>query len=110
MEGLKPGRIVYVVLDEAACARIDHDRSVPPRTRATPVHPGDLYPAMVLHLLDDAAVSINAKVFLDGDDTYWATALPFSAEKRAGSWHWMFEGQSTRYQPDRIERTSSIPP
>jgi hypothetical protein len=90
MEGLRPGRIVYYVVSEGAVAAIEHDRAIPPRTHANPVAVGDVYPAMVIGLIgwEDPAAHVNLKVFLDGDDTYWALSVPYSETHRAGTWHW----------------------
>lgn len=45
---------------------------------------GDTYPAVVIRVWSDDLV--NAKVLLDGTDTYWATSRPQGDE--AGHWNW----------------------
>lgn len=117
MDGLKPGRIVYYVFDDQAAADITRWRAafipqVPSedqrRAAGNAVHPGDIAPAMVVRVFDRSVVNgddgmINLKVMLDGPDEYWATGILYDEGKKPGTWHWMFEGQSTRYQPDRVE-------
>ena len=116
-EGLKPGRIVYFVFDEQSAEEVMRRRttggSIAERIQqaawplgaqahvGNPVLAGAICPAMVVAVWE--GTSINLKVMLDGSDTYWATSVPFSAEQQPRTWHWMFEGQSTRYQPDRVE-------
>jgi hypothetical protein len=117
MDGLKPGRIVYYVFSEQAATEVMRRRTTggaiaerieqqawPLGAQAhigNPVSIGTIAPAMVVATFDSDAV--NLKVMLDGSDVYWATSAPYDETKRPGSWHWMFEGQQTRYQPDRIE-------
>jgi hypothetical protein len=120
MEGLKPGRIVYFVFDQDSAAAVMRRRtdsaSIAARTKqnpsqwpagamahvGNPVAAGDVCPAMVVRVRD--STSVNLKVMLDGSDTYWAVGVAFDADHRHGTWHWMFEGQATRYKPDRVEK------
>jgi hypothetical protein len=37
---------------------------------------GDVYPAIVVRTFDPAVTTANLQVFLDGNDTYWATSRP----------------------------------
>ena len=126
MDGLKPGRIVYFVFDAQSASEVNRRRTTgasialrmkygdDPQLKAWPagaqahigndVQAGDVYPAMVVRVWDQAAGTVNLKVMLDGSDEYWATSVRFDAEKSPRSWHWMFEGQQVRYQPDRVER------
>lgn len=118
MEGLKPGRIVYFVLDEMHARSINGryaDAHSPAGVDATVkksgvqihvgnrVHAGDICPAMVTAVHTDTGLC-NLKVMLDGNDIYWATSVDYHTDKRHGSWHWMFDGQAERYRPDRVER------
>jgi hypothetical protein len=133
MDGLKPGRIVYYVLSAQDAAEINRRRttgaSIAERMKqelqqlyngvqstvfgwpagaqahiGTPVEAGEILPAMVLKVWGQESGCSNLKVMLDGTDTYWATSRNFAADKAPGTWHWMFEGQATRYQPDRVEK------
>ena len=125
MEGLKPGRIVYYVLSEQDAVEINRRRTTgasiaermkygdDPQLKAWPagaqahigneVSLGEIVPAMVLKVWSQDSGCSNLKVMLDGTDTYWATSRSFAADRTLGTWHWMFEGQQTRYQPDRVE-------
>lgn len=129
MDGLKPGRIVYLVLSERMAAEIMRRRTTassivdrlniqacgiqagtvvhgwPAGAQAhvgNPVTAGDIVPAMVVALLGNSS-SINLKAQLDGSDTYWATSVPFDEVKAPGTWHWMFDGQQKRYDPATVK-------
>lgn len=102
MEGLKPGRIVYFVFDASSAEQVNRRLSAQSRDRelavwniGNMVYDRDVLPAMVVRVVDIERV--NLKVMLDGTDVYWATSVAFSPEKVPGTWHWMFEGQNTRY-------------
>lgn len=113
MDGLKAGRIVYFVFDEQRAAEVMRRRttgqSIADRVKSfawpigaqahvgNAVAAGDICPAMVLKAWHDVEGVSNLKVMLDGSDEYWATSIPFDAAKTPGTWHWMFEGQQTRY-------------
>lgn len=47
---------------------------------------GDVYPAMVVRVHDEPTVSVNAQVFLDGNDVFWATSRFEGSE--SGRWNW----------------------
>jgi len=109
-DGLKPGRIVYFVFDQQSVDAVQRQRGIVVsghQETGNQVMVGDIYPAMVVRVWSGNAGSINLKVMLDGTDTFWATSVPFSEEKTLRSWHWMFEGQNTRYQPDRVEKATA---
>lgn len=54
---------------------------------ANHARPGDTYSALVLRTFGGTAV--NLKVFLDGDDTYWACSRTQHAEPGVpGTWAW----------------------
>jgi hypothetical protein len=38
------------------------------------VQAGDVYPAVVVRIFHPSMTTINLQVFLDGNDTYWATS------------------------------------
>ncbi len=118
MEGLKPGRIVYYVFSEQAAIEVMRRRtsaqSIAERIKVlawpvgaqahigNDVKAGDILPAMVLRVWGDSGCS-NLKVILDGSDEYWATSVNFDDAKQPGTWHWMFEGQAQRYDPNKIK-------
>ncbi len=136
MDGLVPGRIVYFVFNAAYAAEVMRRRTtaksiadrmknaIPPtegRNTDTiygwpagaqahignDVKAGDIYPAMVLRVWGQDSGCSNLRVFLDGSDDYWATSANYYADKREASWHWMFDGQDTRYTPDRTAKAAS---
>lgn len=45
---------------------------------------GDVYPAMIVRVFDPRVTTANLQVFLDGNDTYWAT----SRTEGEGPCHW----------------------
>jgi hypothetical protein len=118
MDGLVPGRIVYFVFNEQAAKEVMRRRTtagaIAERMRAIPpawpagaqahigndITAGDIYPAMVLRVWGSGGCS-NLRVFLDGSDDYWATSINHDPAKAEYTWHWMFDGQHTRYTPDR---------
>ena len=50
------------------------------------VQAGDTYPAMVVRVFDPSVTTANLQVFLDGNDTYWAT----SRTEGDGECHWFW--------------------
>ncbi len=124
MDGLKPGRIVYYVLGATDVAEITRRRttahSIAERMKiqisqvecVTPllawpagaqahmgneVKEGDIYPAMIVRVWGQDSGCSNLRVILDGTDEYWSTSRNFNADGSPASWHWMFDGQATRY-------------
>jgi hypothetical protein len=99
MEGLVPGRIVYFVFGEGDLENVVRARASS-GARGNALHPGDVYPAMIVRVFDQSSGMANLKVSLDGPDTYWATSAHYDASTAVGhTWHWMFDGQQTRYTP-----------
>lgn len=48
---------------------------------------GDIYPALVVRRWSDVPTSvIQLQVFLDGNDTFWATSVPEGDGERQWSW------------------------
>lgn len=102
MDGLKPGRIVYFVANTDVGTWVE--ASIRLGRYQNHVREGDILPAMVVAVFGEH--TCNLKVFLDGPDNYWATSVQYDEGKAPRSWHWMFEGQQTRYKPDRVETTT----
>ena len=50
------------------------------------VREGQSYPAIVVAVFSDSQEVANLQVFLDGNDTYWATSRHEADEP--GAWHW----------------------
>lgn len=126
MDGLVPGRIVYFVFSAAQAEEVNRRRTNGPSIaqridtlvpstqgdfasiQAWPdgaqahigngVSEGTIAPAMIVAVNGPSGNS-NLKVMLDGTDVYWAISRDYDALKQPGTWHWMFDGQNTRYDP-----------
>ena len=110
MDGLVAGRIVYFVFGAGDLENIVRARASS-GVRGNALHAGDIAPAMIVRVFDQASGMANLKVHLDGPDTYWATSAHYDASKGVGhSWHWMFDGQQTRYTPDSVKAASTEHP
>lgn len=113
MEGLKTGRIVYLVLSTAMVLEIARRRTTgesiknrlnegtwPTGAQAhvgADVQVGTVVPAMVVKVNPNESTVINCKAMLDGSDEYWARDVPYDQSGEPGTWGWMFEGQDKRY-------------
>lgn len=87
MDGLKPGRIVYYQ---------DYD--------------GTVVPGMVTRVHDQDSGTINIATFPDRADAPSEVverkgSVPFdgSDTPKPYTWHWMFDGQQTRYDPTAVK-------
>lgn len=76
------GRIVHYQLSETDVAII-RDRRIASKTVANSVWAGDIFPAIVVRTWD---TSVQLQVFLDGNDTYWATSVSEGDGERQWSW------------------------
>lgn len=62
-----------------------------------PVHAGDIFPAMIVRLWDQpehpvtATTLVQLQVFLDGNDTYWATSVSQLQPELGDQWPCWFE-------------------
>lgn len=97
------GRIVLYCLNDTDAAAINRRRTtgdaIADRIRAdrwplgAQAHigitacAGDVLPSIVVRVWPDGR--INAQVFLDGNDTYWATNVAVSDEPTSGMFHCM---------------------
>lgn len=126
MDGLVPGRIVYFVFTAAQAEEVNRRRTnglsivgrfntLVPSTQGdfssiaawpegaqahigNAVSEGTIAPAMIVAVNGPSGNS-NLKVMLDGTDVYWAISRDYDAAGALGTWHWMFDGQNTRYDP-----------
>jgi hypothetical protein len=95
------GRIVHYVLTEQDADAINRRRADAIKSRTADAHSGailhngntatagDTCPAMVVRIFPggtEASGGCNLQVFLDGNDTYWATSRVEGAEP--GQWCW----------------------
>jgi hypothetical protein len=88
------GRVVHYKLGEQDADAINQRRRDFAAARASntgfvahvgnTVRAGDVFPAFVVATFGSAAA--NLQVFLDGNDTYWATSREDGAEP--GQWSW----------------------
>ena len=50
---------------------------------------GDVFPAMIVRVWEGATPSVNAQVFLDGNDVLWATSVMETVDRiMPGGWFW----------------------
>jgi hypothetical protein len=94
MSSLTIGRIVHYTLDEEDVTSIERSRGVlvfgvitgPAGNR---IDRGQTYPAMIVRVhTPSSPSSVNLQVFLDGDDSYWATSVGESDYGVPGFWAW----------------------
>lgn len=83
---MKPtiGRIVHYTLTEGDAHAIRQQRAALVQAHGNPVQEGQVYPAMVVRVFDPSTAAANLQVFLDGNDSHWAT----SAKEGHGPGHW----------------------
>lgn len=102
------GQMVLYTLNEHDAAAINtlrrkHERyrrgqSVPSDEDGTPATPGwqahvgnearsgDEYPALIVREFTPGSSVVNLKVFLDGNDSYWATSRGEGEQRGPGRW------------------------
>lgn len=115
---MKPtiGRIVLYVLSSQDVAKITSRRAANVQIsdrvtdgwridakpeHSTPVELGQIFPAMVVRVDDEA---VNLKVMLDGADDLWVTSRVESDTQFPGTWHWM------EYQKLQAAKSAGLPP
>lgn len=101
------GRIVHYVLSEEDAVQINRRRTIPSEVAhriaqnewplgaqahiGNTVNPGDVFPAIIVRYWGGCL--LNLHVFLDGNDTFWATSRHMydvggDGYMVPGSWHW----------------------
>ena len=83
---MKPsiGRIVHYSLSQHDADEINRRRTDSPQTGNHAME-GDVYPAMIVRLFGETPESaVNLQVFLDGNDSFWATSRTLGE----GPFHW----------------------
>lgn len=92
------GRIVHYKVSEYDADQINgrrqdfrESRSAAERTGfvghvGNGVNAGDVFPAMIVRVWDAPQTTVNAQVFLDGNDSFWATSRAEGTEP--GTWAW----------------------
>lgn len=52
----------------------------------------DVSPAVIVRTWEDVPTyensEVNLKVLADGPNDQWETSVPYSEDKKAGTWHW----------------------
>ena len=85
------GRIVHYTLNALDAAAINNRRhEVPENTNVihfgNRANEGDVFPAIIVRVWNEDPGTVQLQVFLDGNDTYWATSrLPGDVP---GSYAW----------------------
>ncbi|MFK0173426.1 hypothetical protein ACIQU5_32050 [Streptomyces sp. NPDC090306] len=79
------GRIVLYQLAEQDAATITAVRQQTGR-QGNSVRAGDVFPALVVGVWAGSSGPLNLSVFLDGQDTHWATSRVEGREP--GNWAW----------------------
>jgi len=90
---MKPtiGRIVHYRLSAQDAQEITSRRGVRAHAneflRGNSVKEGDTFPAMIVHVWGEAPESaVQLQVFLDGNDTHWATSVQVGEGPHTYSW------------------------
>jgi hypothetical protein len=78
------GRIVHYTLNEHDAAEINRSRADSQQS-GNQAREGDVCPAMIVRIFGQTPESaVNLQVFLDGNDSFWAT----SRARGTGPFHW----------------------
>jgi hypothetical protein len=92
------GRLVHYTLSQADADQINRRRQDFHQSRSADEHTGyvghvgnwaaegDVYPALIVRVWEEAQVTVNAQVFLDGNDVFWTTSRPKG--NTPGTWAW----------------------
>lgn len=84
---MKPsiGRIVHYTLTQPDADQINRQRADGTPHTGNHAQEGDVYPAMIVRIFGETPESaVNLQVFLDGNDTFWATSRTLGD----GPFHW----------------------
>lgn len=86
------GRIVTYRLSEQDAVEITQRRGLQVHAvellRGNKVKEGDAFPMMIVRVWDDQPDScVNGQVFMDGNDTHWATSVQAGEGPRTFSWY-----------------------
>lgn len=98
MPQISLGRTVHYRLSEFDAEQINRRRAVAPgyepaagtqRHVGNPASAGDVLPCLVTKVWSVEGNLVNAKVFLDGNDTLWITSVHEAASPdELGAWFW----------------------
>ena len=87
---MKPtiGRIVHYTLSQGDVDEINRQRREAGSASKTGnfVEEGQVYPAIIVRVWETAAANLQLQVFLDGNDTYWATSREIGEGPGFAAW------------------------
>jgi hypothetical protein len=91
-----PGRIVHVFMSEELARRVNRGRTDAGHATKTgnTAREGDVLPMVIVRVQSDTPEAmVNGQVFLDGNDTLWATSIrrnesPAGTPREPGTWDW----------------------
>ena len=90
-----PGRIVNVVMSEDLARRANRGRTEAGHATKTgnTVREGDVLPMIIVKVWNDTPdAMLNGQIFLDGNDTLWASSINHNdsaaASREPGTWEW----------------------
>lgn len=105
MQGLKTGRMVYYVAYGTPGG--EYPSGVERAAVVTEVpkigEGGDSY-AECQEIDSEGTQTTIGLCILNPTGLFFTRGVRFNTEGKPGTWHWMFEGQQVRYQPDRTEK------
>ena len=81
------GRIVHIILSDDCASNIIRNR-VENHHVGNPVYGGEVFPMVITKIWSDNPTdetAVQGQIFLDGNDTYWATSVKQGTEK--GQWY-----------------------
>lgn len=79
------GRVVHYTLNQQDADQINRRRADSATHAGNHVQDGDVYPAVIVRIFGETPESaVNLQVFLDGNDTFWATSRTLGD----GPFHW----------------------
>lgn len=86
MTGVTIGHVVGYILTNGDAARINNQREES-MAGYNLARTGDHYPAVIVRTFEASPGACNLKVFLDGEDSYWATSRCLGDSP--GNWYWL---------------------
>ena len=105
MQGLVVGRIVrYVAFDALVVSGVERAAVV---TEVPKIGEGGI-PYADNQVVDGEGTQTTIGLcVLEPTCLSFKQGVQYSAKPIVGTWHWMFDGQQTRYKPDRVEQVGA---
>ena len=106
MDGLKTGRMVYYVAYGTPGG--EYPAGVERAAVVTEVpaigQGGNAYADC--QVIDEHGTQTTIGLcILNPTGLFFARGVKYDENNAPGTWHWMFDGQAKRYQPDRVEKS-----